>query len=271
MLADLIAGVLFLPSPTMLLRPPTSLTVALASTLIVAPASALSVPAADESRGKNGGDVSTSHSRPLTGRFLQITGKTSSFFASPPKLIRPDFHPDPFYKAHGDTSRDHTCHGGHGPAGYYGAETSGCDTPLSLVNSTFDWIRDNIRDDIDFIIWTGDSARHDNDEKHPRSDKQVIQLNELMVSKFREVFARSDDDDEDPTNDFIIPIIPTFGNNDILPHNIFLEGPNHWTSIYLDLWRSFIPEVQRHQFQRGGWFQVEAIPNKLAIFSLNTL
>lgn len=139
------------------------------------------------------------------------------------------------------------------------------------MNATFDWIRDNIRDDIDFIIWTGDSARHDNDEEYPRSDDQVAQLNELIVNKFREVFARSDDDDDDPTNDFIIPIVPTFGNNDILPHNIFLEGPNRWTSTYLDLWRSMIPEEQRHQFQRGGWFQVEVIPNKLAVFSLNTM
>ncbi|GME51198.1 Metallo-dependent phosphatase [Neofusicoccum parvum] len=243
----------------MVLRLAASLACVLASTLIVPPASALGVPAADGSRGKNGGDVSLlrtrSRSRPLTGRFLHVT----------------DFHPDPFYKTYGSTSKDGACHRGHGPAGYYGAETSACDTPLTLVNATFDWIRDNVRDDIDFVIWTGDSARHDNDEKYPRSDKQVVELNELIVNKFREVFARSDDDDDDPTNDFVIPIIPTFGNNDILPHNIFLEGPNHWTSTYLDIWRSFIPEAQRHQFQRGGWFQVEAIPNKLAIFSLNTM
>ncbi|KAH7027091.1 hypothetical protein B0J12DRAFT_704738 [Macrophomina phaseolina] len=254
----------------MVLRPAASLTCALASTLIVPPASALSVPAAapDASRSRNGGDVQLL--RPLTGKFLHITG------ASQPKLIHlpplPDFHPDPFYKTYGSTARDGACHRGHGPAGYYGAETSGCDSPLTLVNATFDWIRDNIRDDIDFIVWTGDTARHDNDEKHPRSDKQVRELNELVVAKFREVFARDDDDnDDDPTNDFVIPIVPTIGNNDILPHNIFLEGPNRWTSAYLDIWRSFIPEEQRHQFQRGGWFQVEVIPNKLAIFSLNTM
>ncbi|KAL0261042.1 Endopolyphosphatase [Diplodia seriata] len=236
----------------MIVRPALPLACALASTLIASLACAFSVPAAPGSKSLL---RSSSHSRPLTGKFLHIT----------------DFHPDPFYKTYGSTSKDGACHRGHGPAGYYGAETSGCDSPLTLVNATFDWIRDNIRDDIDFIIWTGDSARHDNDEKYPRSDEQVIQLNELIDSKFREVFARSDDDDDDPTNDFIIPIVPTFGNNDILPHNIFLEGPNRWTSTYLNLWRSMIPEEQRHQFQRGGWFQVEVIPNKLAVFSLNTM
>lgn len=93
-----------------------------------------------------------------------------------------------------------------------------------------------------------------------------------MVDKFREVFGKKDDHhDHDPTNDFIIPIIPTFGNNDILPHNIFTEGPNRWTKKYLDIWRQFIPEEQRHAFQSGGWFYVEAIRNELAVFSINTL
>jgi endopolyphosphatase len=137
------------------------------------------------------------------------------------------------------------------------------------VNATFQWINDTIRDEIDFVIWTGDSARHDNDEQIPRSEKQVISQNELVVQKFREVFGTSND--VGAASAFTIPIIPTLGNNDILPHNIFREGPNRWTRRYLETWRSFIPEEQRHQFARGGWFFVEAIPNRLAIFSLNTL
>lgn len=91
-----------------------------------------------------------------------------------------------------------------------------------------------------------------------------------MVDKFVEVFGKEDDDD-DPTNDFTIPIIPNLGNNDILPHNIFTPGPNRWTRKYDKIWRRFIPEEQRHVFERGGYFFVEAIPNKLAIFSLNSL
>lgn len=142
---------------------------------------------------------------------------------------------------------------------------------MSLINATFDWIDQNIRDQIDFIVWTGDSARHDNDDKIPRNEDQVVEQNQIIVNKFRDVFGRRDDDDEDPTNDFVIPIIPTIGNNDILPHNIFLEGPNRWTQNFLQIWRSFIPEEQRHQFQRGGWFYTEVIPNKLAVVSLNTM
>ncbi|KAI9889357.1 MAG: Endopolyphosphatase [Vezdaea aestivalis] len=189
--------------------------------------------------------------RKLQGRFLHIT----------------DFHPDPFYKLHSSTEREGACHRGSGPAGTYGAETSACDSPLSLVDATFDWIEANIKDSIDFVIWTGDSARHDNDEKIPRSRKQVLELNRMMSDKFVSVFGNKDD----PTQPLAVPVIPTFGNNDVLPHNILSPGPNFFTRQYLDIWRYFIPEEQRHTFVQGGWFFVEAIPNKLAVFSINTL
>jgi endopolyphosphatase len=183
-----------------------------------------------------------------------------------------DVHPDPFYKHYSSTEEDDACHRGSGPAGVYGAETSACDSPIALLNATFKWIKETIKDDIDFVVWTGDSARHDNDEKIPRSEQQVVAQNELLVQQFLDVFGKPENyDDPDPTNDFVIPIIPNFGNNDILPHNIFTEGPNRWTKKFLTIWRQFIPEEQRHQFQTGGWYYVEVIPNKLAVFSLNTL
>ncbi|KAH0843256.1 Endopolyphosphatase [Fonsecaea pedrosoi] len=192
--------------------------------------------------------------RRLRGRFLHIT----------------DLHPDPFYKPHSDTEEQ--CHYGHGSAAYYGAETTDCDTPISLVNATFKWIEANLKDEIDFVVWTGDSARHDNDDRLPRSDKQVLKLNRFVVNKFVETFGKPDNiHDPDPTNDFVVPIVPTFGNNDILPHNIFTAGPNKWTRTYLDVWEPFIPQAQRHSFARGGWFFTEVIPNRLAVFSLNTL
>lgn len=201
-------------------------------------------------------DASEKRPRQLNGRFLQIT----------------DFHPDRFYEVYSSTSSGDACHRGDGPAGVYGAETSECDSPVSLINATFDWIKAELKDSIDFVIWTGDSARHDNDEKFPRNVDQVVGLNKLMVDKVLEVFGKPDnDDDDDPTNDLIIPVVPTFGNNDILPHNIFEKGPNKWTRQYLSLWRKFIPEEQRHQFEQGGWFYVEVIPNNLAVFSLNSL
>ncbi|KAI1468913.1 Endopolyphosphatase [Daldinia caldariorum] len=69
----------------------------------------------------------------------------------------------------------------------------------------------------------------------------------------------------------VVPVVPTFGNNDIYPHNILLPGPNKILKTYTNVWQDFIPEAQRHSFEYGGWFYVEVIPDKLAVFSLNTI
>ena len=100
----------------------------------------------------------------------------------------------------------------------------------------------------------------------------MVASNKMLVTKFQDVFGKKGRlHDTDSTNDFVIPIIPTFGNNDIMPHNIFQPGPNRWTKKYASIWRQLIPEEQRHGFVRGGWFSVEVIKNELAVLSLNTL
>ena len=181
-----------------------------------------------------------------------------------PSYPNADFHPDEFYKARTLTEENLACHRGKGLAGFYGAELSDCDTPFSLVNATFDWIESNIKEDIDFVVWTGDSARHDGDEEIPRTTDEVIKTNRAIADRFLSTFS-------DKNNRLDIPIIPTFGNNDFLPHNIFYAGPNKWLRTYSDIWRRFIPEEQRHSFEFGGWFYVEVIPQRLAVFSLNTM
>ncbi|KAL6878564.1 Endopolyphosphatase [Trichoderma novae-zelandiae] len=193
-------------------------------------------------------DSNTLQQRKLSGRFLHIT----------------DFHPDELYRVHTSTEEGIACHRGKGLAGSYGAEKTDCDTPLSLVNATFAWIKDNIRDDIDFVVWTGDSARHDSDEQNPRHEPEILRTNRIIADKFVETFSS-------PGKGLDIPIVPNFGNNDFLPHNIMLPGPNKWFATYSHIWRRFIPEAQRHSFAFGGWFYVEVIPNKLAVFSLNTM
>ncbi|KAI9644682.1 Endopolyphosphatase [Ciborinia camelliae] len=186
-------------------------------------------------------------SKPLHGRFLHIT----------------DLHPDPFYKVFSSTDEDDACHRGKGTAGTYGGELTDCDSPFTLIDATFKWIKENVRDNVDFVVWTGDSARHDSDEKIPRVESEVLDTNRRIADKFLEYFGDG--------KELSIPVISTFGNNDILPHNILLSGPNKWFKTYTDIWDKFIPEEQRHGFQRGGWYYVEVIPKRLAVFSLNTL
>jgi endopolyphosphatase len=143
---------------------------------------------------------------------------------------------------------------------------------LSLVNETFRWIEENLKDKIDFVIWTGDSVRHDNDERRPRTADEIVELNQFMAQKWVDLFGISDQAKNPTTNlRLSVPVIPTFGNNDILPHNIFRGGPNTWTKKFAEIWRHFIPEDQRHTFVEGGWFTIEVIPGKLAVISLNTM
>lgn len=39
------------------------------------------------------------------------------------------------------------------------AHESDCDAPMSLVNMTFDWLKKEWADEVDFVVWTGDNAR----------------------------------------------------------------------------------------------------------------
>ena len=140
------------------------------------------------------------------------------------------------------------------------------------MNETFRWIENNLKDDIDFVIWTGDSARHDNDEKVPRSAEEIVQLNKFMAQKWIELFSQGQSEDTmSAVSKLSVPVIPTFGNNDIMPHNIFDEGPNKWTKRFAEVWKGFIPEDQRHTFVEGGWFTSEVVPGRLAVISLNTM
>ncbi|KAI0468695.1 Metallo-dependent phosphatase-like protein [Xylaria cf. heliscus] len=134
---------------------------------------------------------------------------------------------------------------------------------MSLVDVTLAWVKEHLRDEIDFVVWTGDSARHDSDEEIPRHNDEILSMNRRIANAFVDTF--SDD------KGLIVPVVPTFGNNDIYPHNILMPGPNDILQTYSSIWRPFIPEAQRHSFEFGGWFYVEVIPEKLAVFSLNTM
>ncbi|ORX37963.1 Metallo-dependent phosphatase-like protein [Kockovaella imperatae] len=213
-------------------------------------------------------DISATKKRqPLTGRFIHIT----------------DFHPDILYKE-GATiesgchelpkGKDHDEEGSRlasssnisiagntrtaGLAGKWGTGVSDCDSPMSLVNMTIDWLAKEWAHEIDFIVWTGDSARHDLDRNFPRTPNEIFQSNRMMVQQMQQAFPH-------------IPIVPSLGNNDIYPHNVLAPGPNNIISQYTKIWSDIIPNDYEHIFERGGYFSLEVIPDRLAVISLNTL
>ncbi|KAI6003997.1 hypothetical protein EDD15DRAFT_2385097 [Pisolithus albus] len=211
--------------------------------------------------------------RGLHGRFLHIT----------------DVHPDPFYKhgAHPSTACHRKKPKKKRRAGYYGTAYKECDSPLALTNFTLDYLEERWSDEIDFVIWTGDSARHDNDDKIPRPLSEVYELNEAVAEKMKQVFSSKG-----------IPVVPTIGKASfalvasvavtVLPQETTTSGvrPNDITRTYSSyvvqhvekrvlrfcrMWSDFIPPESRASFLQGGYFSVEVVPGALAVVSLNTM
>ncbi|AJV04440.1 Ppn1p [Saccharomyces cerevisiae YJM1401] len=200
-------------------------------------------------------DVKTGKERKLHGRFLHIT----------------DIHPDPYYVE--GSSIDAVCHTGKPSkkkdvAPKFGKAMSGCDSPVILMEETLRWIKENLRDKIDFVIWTGDNIRHDNDRKHPRTEAQIFDMNNIVADKMTELFSAGNE--EDP-RDFDVSVIPSLGNNDVFPHNMFALGPTLQTREYYRIWKNFVPQQQQRTFDKSASFLTEVIPGKLAVLSINTL
>ncbi|KIY71419.1 endopolyphosphatase [Cylindrobasidium torrendii FP15055 ss-10] len=185
--------------------------------------------------------------RKLHGRFLHIT----------------DIHPDPYYKT--GTSLKKACHRKKpskkkNRSKYWGTPYSDCDSPLHLANYTLDYVNKHWGSEIDFVIWTGDNARHDNDRRTPRTPAEIFQLNRNVAKRMEKLFASKG-----------IPVVPSLGNNDLWPHNILTPGPNAVTKEFTSIWGSFIPFAYHQIFQRGAYYSTEVVPGAIAAISLNTL
>ncbi|KAK0546965.1 Endopolyphosphatase [Tilletia horrida] len=179
--------------------------------------------------------------------------------------------------------------GKHGKkrAGHFGAPGSACDSPPALVSASLQWVADNwlsqsrstsrstqdipgqqhqllLQDEedglgFDFILVTGDLARHDVDASHyPRTLPEIYESNRWAMDQIESHFPG-------------VPIVPCVGNNDIFPHNLMWPGPSPITRELSNIWAKHIPEFEQHNFQRGAYFAKEVIPNELAVLSLNTI
>ncbi|CAD6886600.1 unnamed protein product [Tilletia laevis] len=164
-------------------------------------------------------------------------------------------------------------------AGHWGSPDSICDSPPALITGSLRWITENWltvpskgkaaqhhpgvqkEHDVgfDFVLVTGDLARHDVDaQQYPRTLPEIYRANRWTMEKIEQAFPD-------------IPIIPCVGNNDIWPHNIMNSGPSAVTRELSSIWSKHIPEFELHNFQRGAYFAKEVIPNELAVLSLNTI
>ncbi|KAG1820175.1 Metallo-dependent phosphatase-like protein [Suillus subaureus] len=192
--------------------------------------------------------------RKLHGRFLHIT----------------DIHPDPYYAK--GTSQSSQCHrkesGKDRQAGYYGTPFGICDSPWTLTNFTFEHLEEHWSSEIDFVIWTGDNARHDEDHEIPRPLDEILAVNRAIAKKMEDVFLRKG-----------IPVVSSLGNNDVWPHasGFYLNNPfvflTFTTTEYFisSIWDAFIPSASKTSFRKGAYYAIEVIPDALAAISLSTM
>ena len=147
-------------------------------------------------------------------------------------------------------------------SGKYGTPGQKCDAPILLAQETLDWISKEWKDKLDFVVWTGDNAKHDWDKKHRRKRRHVYELNQRVTDIMMDTFWVNDK----------IPIIPSFGNNDVFPHNQ-IGGPEIDGDLFMfyeRMWRSWMPMQQRSMFRQGGYYVVQVAP-RLNVLTLNSM
>ncbi|KAI8883257.1 hypothetical protein K501DRAFT_184937 [Backusella circina FSU 941] len=150
-----------------------------------------------------------------------------------------------------------------GTAGRWGTPGEQCDAPTLLARETIKWIANEWRDKLDFVIWTGDNAKHDWDRKHKRKRRHVYDLNQYATDMMMDAFWPRHGGDP-------IPIIPTLGNNDVYPHNQMATDESELLSFYEQLWRPWIPQNQRETFRQGGYYKV-SVGDRMSVITLNTM
>ncbi|CAO3612804.1 unnamed protein product [Cunninghamella blakesleeana] len=204
--------------------------------------------------------IDTIESTPQYGRFLHLTDIHIDDHYEPSATIKSFCHRDP-KKNKEEKERKGKL------SGYWGAPATECDAAPELVYHTLNTIANEWKDKIDFIIWTGDNARHDTEpDKIRRLGEEILHYNIRMTELLQRIFVRADGTS--------IPLIPCLGNNDVHPHNK-LRGPGRWEDntqliIYSKIWSDLIPQDQVTTFRHGGYFKADVAPG-IRVLSLNTL
>lgn len=153
----------------------------------------------------------------------------------------------------------------------------GCDSPSSLIEATLKHIASS--DDIsqknpDFILITGDFARHE-------TDTLVDPVNEtgsilrLLNEAIQSYFPSNNTADGSSNTTSSISVIPTLGNNDVTP-DYYLDltdstNNNKILQMALNGLRGFFrSDEEIETFSRGGYF-ARNVSNTLTVLSLNTI
>ena len=125
-----------------------------------------------------------------------------------------------------------------------------CDTPQLLLNSTFEWIRNNI-DDIDFIINTGDNADHHVLFQTFRGNMKAIKSVNAIIKYW---FPN-------------IPIYNVLGNHDTYPIDQTL--PYYENKVYETIGSYWNHQNVPQSFENGGYYKEEL--DNLCLLTFNSI
>jgi predicted phosphodiesterase len=128
-----------------------------------------------------------------------------------------------------------------------------CDSPITLIDESFKWIQNNIND-IDYIVYTGDSVDHHDITQSPKNNQAEINI---VFKLFNKYFPD-------------IKILYAIGNHDTYPIDqstpyIYSKFLKSITEI-MDEWLS---DESKQTMQLGGYYS--EIIEDLMIISLNTI
>ncbi|KAI9179583.1 Endopolyphosphatase [Blastocladiella emersonii ATCC 22665] len=134
-----------------------------------------------------------------------------------------------------------------------GAPLTLCDTPPSLLSSALAFAQS--QGPADFIVVTGDSARHDANLAKPWAE------NLALLTTVADALAATWPG---------VPVLMALGNNDVYPHNSATEHDPLFAAVAHGAWRAFIPPAERARFAQFGGYAVPLARGVVGV-SLNTI
>ncbi|XP_060573305.1 acid sphingomyelinase-like phosphodiesterase 3a [Ruditapes philippinarum] len=129
-----------------------------------------------------------------------------------------------------------------------------CDSPWLLVNSSVRAMAD-IKSDVDFVLWTGDTVLHAKNEDLSYDIYAGILDNVTDVIK---------------TTLPNVHVYATFGNHDYFPYNQFPPYNNLLYNDTLDRWGSWLNDLSQQDNFRKGAYYTQKTRYGLRIVGLNT-
>lgn len=167
-------------------------------------------------------------------------------------------HWDPTYNVSGDPSGGPSgvsCGTGKSKASTGGGGSYGsylCDSPWLLINSSVQAMR-QIKQDVDFLIWTGDDTPHNSGM--PKDE--VADIIRDLTQQFLDVFPNT-------------TMFPVLGNHDWSPKSQLPPRNDPFYDIIADIWSPWLTTPSANKtFRRSGFYST-MLNEKILLVGLNT-